>query len=255
MPDDALLDRARALWIAAAGSTVAFGPPGTVSVVVAPQSRVCPPEWVGIVVLGRAAIVTVPTDPAAQLLDHVLVDLTPQAITDVDHLTAVLPVTDALGPATLSYLDVAAFRPAPDSVVVEELLTPNGDLNMLLAAAGDADTGESGLAGITSSAFIHRERGAIVAAAGCRRWPGDVAHLCVLTAPQSRGRGLAPAVASAATAHALSHALFPQWRARPPSSRRVAAALGFRVLGAQLSIKLGAAPHSATPRHSGLRRS
>jgi hypothetical protein len=171
MPDDALLVRARALWTAAACGTAAFGPPGSVSVVVAPQSRLCPPSWVGIVVLGQAAIVTAPTDPVAQLLHHVLVDPTPQAITDVDHLTAVLPVTEALGPATLSYLDAAAFRPAPDSTGVEELLMSQNDLKALLAAAGEADAGESGLADITSPAFIHRHHGMITAAAGYRLWP------------------------------------------------------------------------------------
>jgi hypothetical protein len=210
---------------------------------------------VGIIVLDRAAIVTAPTDPVAQLLQHVLADLTPQAITDVYHLTAVLPVIDARGPATLSYLDTAAFRSAQDSIVVEELLAPDSDLNALLTAAGGADADESGLAEITSPAFIHRDRGAIIAAAGYRLWPNGVAHLCVLTAPQSRGRGLARAVASAATAHALTHGLFPQWRARPPASRRVAAALGFEDLGAQLSVHLNSAPHDTTLHHSGLRRS
>jgi hypothetical protein len=32
----------------------------------------------------------------------------------------------------------------------------------------------------------------------------------------------------------------PQWRARPPASRRVARSLGFRELGFQVSIRLAA---------------
>lgn len=32
--------------------------------------------------------------------------------------------------------------------------------------------------------------------------------------------------------------LLPQWRARPEPSQRVARALGFRVLGAQISLRL-----------------
>ncbi|NEB68512.1 GNAT family N-acetyltransferase, partial [Streptomyces fulvissimus] len=51
-------------------------------------------------------------------------------------------------------------------------------------------------------------------------------------------RGLARQVASEATAHALAAGLLPQWRARPAASRRVAAALGYRELGAQLSVRL-----------------
>ncbi|PWS40209.1 GNAT family N-acetyltransferase, partial [Streptomyces sp. ZEA17I] len=43
---------------------------------------------------------------------------------------------------------------------------------------------------------------------------------------------------SEATAHALAAGLLPQWRARPAASRRVAAALGYRELGAQLSVRL-----------------
>ncbi|GAB3716712.1 hypothetical protein [Nocardiopsis nanhaiensis] len=31
----------------------------------------------------------------------------------------------------------------------------------------------------------------VIAAAGYRHWPGDTAHLCVLTASDQRGQGLA----------------------------------------------------------------
>ncbi|WP_431931539.1 GNAT family N-acetyltransferase [Micromonospora sp. RP3T] len=71
------------------------------------------------------------------------------------------------------------------------------------------------------------------------RWPGEAAHLCVLTRPDQRGRGLARAVASRAVADGLTKRLLPQWRARPGPSPRVARALGFRVLGGQLSVRLG----------------
>ncbi|MFF1837374.1 GNAT family N-acetyltransferase [Streptomyces sp. NPDC058231] len=45
-----------------------------------------------------------------------------------------------------------------------------------------------------------------------------------------RGRGLARITGSATVARALAAGLLPQWRARVPSSRRVALALGFREL-------------------------
>lgn len=80
--------------------------------------------------------------------------------------------------------------------------------------------------------------GRVVAAAGYRAWPGRAAHVGVLTAPEARGRGLARVTGSAAVAHALAAGLLPQWRARLPASRRVAAALGFEELGFQLSIEL-----------------
>ncbi|WP_437441411.1 GNAT family N-acetyltransferase [Streptomyces aureus] len=53
-----------------------------------------------------------------------------------------------------------------------------------------------------------------------------------------RGRRLARHAGSAAVAHALAAGLLPQWRARPPASRRVARSLGFRELGSQLSVRL-----------------
>jgi hypothetical protein len=45
--------------------------------------------------------------------------------------------------------------------------------------------------------------------------------------------------ASAAVADAIEKERLPQWRARSAASRRVARALGFYELGAQVSIRLG----------------
>jgi RimJ/RimL family protein N-acetyltransferase len=79
------------------------------------------------------------------------------------------------------------------------------------------------------------------AAAGYRDWPPGTAHLSVLTGPWARGRGLAKAAASAAVASALADGRLAQWRARRDASRRVALALGFQELGAQVSFRLRAA--------------
>jgi hypothetical protein len=56
--------------------------------------------------------------------------------------------------------------------------------------------------------------------------------------PLARGRGLARTVGAAAVAHALDAGLLVQWRARAAASRRVAAVLGFRELGTQLSVEM-----------------
>ena len=100
------------------------------------------------------------------------------------------------------------------------------------------DLDESGIEQITSPAFAVREHGQIVAVAGYRDWPGQLAHLSVLTAAQARGRGLAGLAASAAVTQAIREGKLPQWRARPETSRRVARGLGFRELGSQASIRL-----------------
>jgi GNAT superfamily N-acetyltransferase len=151
----------------------------------------------------------------------------------------VLPVLDVLGPATLAHLDRADFRPVPTSVAVEEVPVGDSGLAALLTRSGDEDAAESGLDDISSPACVVRDGDSVVAAAGYRAWPQSVAHLSVLVAPDRRGHGLARAVASAAVARALDGGLLPQWRARPHPSRRVALALGFRELGAQLSVRVG----------------
>jgi GNAT superfamily N-acetyltransferase len=162
-----------------------------------------------------------------------------EELVDEDRLREVLPVLDVLGPASLFYLERAAFLPVQEGAAPEEAMCGDDELAVLLARAGEEDADESGLEGITSPAFVLRERDELVAAAGYQDWPRSVAHLSVLVAPGHRGRGLARVVASAAVAHALDAGLLPQWRARPHPSKRVALALGFRELGSQLSVCLG----------------
>jgi RimJ/RimL family protein N-acetyltransferase len=146
-------------------------------------------------------------------------------------------VVEVLGPATLAYLDGRDHRPAGATAAVEEIAGNHADLAAFLASVPTDEAAESGLAGISSSAFVVRSGTRVVAASGYRRWPGEVAHLGVLTAPDHRGRGFARAVASAAVADGLANRLLPQWRARIEPSRRVARALGFRQLGSQLSAR------------------
>jgi GNAT superfamily N-acetyltransferase len=218
-----LLADARRLWTALAGTPVAFVS-GRLNVAVSPRSLICPPSWAGVVVLGGAAIATAPDQHSAERLR--------QAWTDLDHLPAALKCLDVLGPATLAYLDPDEFRPA------QRAAGTGGDLETLFAAAAPADINESGLDEITSPAFTVTDGDRVVAAAGYRTWLGQAAHVSVLTAPDHRGRGLAAAVASAAVADAIANGLLPQWRARIEKSRRVARTLGFRELGAQLSLRL-----------------
>lgn len=239
MAHDPLLARAREDWLEMAGVPMAFPADGDVEVAVSARSLLCPPGWVGIVALGDAAIVTVPAGSWAGIVRKVLHGLPVGVLTDSDRLRAVLPVAEVLGPASLAYLDECDFQPAGlDSVDV--VAGEHADLATLLASVTAEDADECGLADITSHAFVVRRGNHVVAAAGYRRWPGLVAHMGVLTMPNQRGRGLARAVASVAVADGLANHLLPQRRARPDPSRRVARALGFRQLGAQLSIRVGA---------------
>ncbi|GEA90221.1 hypothetical protein CCE01nite_41700 [Cellulomonas cellasea] len=246
-------DRARGLWEVLAGSVSPFPTDGGVAVAVAPDSLLCPPGWVGVVELDGSALVTAPDDATAERV-RVLTALGPGSRTDADVVRAHLPVTDVLGPARLAYLDAASLTtvelrttpaaPAagdahPDLRDVVEVDASGPELRTLLDRVEPDDADESGVAELTSPAFALRRAGAVVAVAGFRAWPGDVAHLSVLTAPEVRGHGYGRLVARAATAAALDAGLLPQWRARVEASQRIARSLGYRDLGSQLSVRLG----------------
>ena len=227
---------ARALWESLANAPAGFGP--VLRVAVSPDSRLCPPGWVGIVVIADAVIATAPTMDTAQTVQEALGTLPAASLTDPRTLSTRLQLLEKLGPACLAYLDPAEFHPHHGPIAVEQLLPCDEDLRQLVTASSDQDVEESGITEITSPAFAAREDGTIISAAGYRDWPGQVAHLSVLTIATARGRGLARTVASAALTHAIAYGKLPQWRARPQTSRRVARALGFRELGSQVSIRI-----------------
>ncbi|MFG3343952.1 GNAT family N-acetyltransferase [Streptomyces sp. NPDC048018] len=238
MSVDPLLIRARGLWEMLAAAPVSFAPSGGVTVVASPASGLCPPSWAGMVVLGDAAIVTAPTEAAARAMRCAVAKVPAESLAEADVVRTILPVAEVLGPATLGYASSDDFRPAAAGAAIEALTPGHRELHELVRSAGLKDADESGMEEITSPAFIVREGADVAAAAGYQTWSAATAHISVLTAPHHRGRGLARQVASAAVAHALAADLMPQWRARPVESRRVAAALGFRELGTQLSVRL-----------------
>lgn len=236
-----LLRRAQDLWVDLAGVATSF-PASGVRVVVAAESRLCPPAWAGIVVLGDAGIATAPDRASARFLRASLTGGPVRAAVAADRWRGVAGVLDVLGPAALAYLDEREFRPVPGATGTAVLPAGHPDLHGLLSEVPEDEAAESGIDEITSPVFVVREHDRVAAAAGYRRWPSSVAHLCVLTGTRYRRRGLAAAVAAAAVAEALRNHLLPQWRARPEPSRRLARRLGFRELGDQVSIMIEAAP-------------
>jgi GNAT superfamily N-acetyltransferase len=245
MTSGELVLAARALWGGLAGS------PWTddgVHVRVAPASRLCPDGFVGVVTIGAGALVTVPDeallDPArAVVLDAPVADLTDPA-TWRDLVPDVL-----LGPARLAYArpgdlhdgsgrhpgSGSGDQPAPP---VELVAPDDAGVRALLAEVPPDEADESGVDGVTSPTAVERDdAGRVVAAAGWVAWPGGAAHVCVLVAPEVRGRGAAVRVGRAAVAHAWSEGRLVQWRARPGPSVSVARRLGLQDLGAQLSLR------------------
>jgi len=248
-PAAALSVRARELWthLAAADFT------RDVRVAVSPQSRLCPPGWVGIVAIGGDVFATAPDAETAAVVGQALGAL-PAGSPDIRLLASRLPVAEILGPAVLAYLHAADFRSWPADVAVTRLGTGDPALRRFLAAVDADGREESGILEITTPAFAVREHGQVLAAAGYRDWPCGTAHLSVLTTPAARGRGFGSAAASAAVAHAIGEGRLPQWRARSQASRRIARALGFRELGSQVSVRLapdGPDRAAAQSRHQG----
>ncbi|MEU2131153.1 GNAT family N-acetyltransferase [Streptomyces sp. NPDC018352] len=239
MSNDSLLIRAQGLWQELASAPVSFGAVGEVGVAASPDSRFCPPGWVGIVLLGGAAVVTAPSVKSAARVRQAVAELPADRLTDPEAVGRVLPIGEVLGPAALAYAEAGGFRPvALAEPRVEVLPADHAEVRALEQAAGAEDAGEASLAEITSPVFVLRTDGEIVAASGYRVWPNSTAHVSVLTSPAWRGKGFARATGSASVRHALAQDLLPQWRARVPASRKVAVALGFSELGSQLSIRL-----------------
>ncbi|MER5622898.1 GNAT family N-acetyltransferase [Streptosporangium sp. NPDC002544] len=203
---------------------------------VSPESWLCPPGWTGVVTLDGAALVTVPDAGLIEPLRDVLLSDLHETGIDLSRLPARLTVLDALGPATLAYLDADDFAAARVDAEVERLSAGHRDIDGLVASVGKEDADESGMEEVASAVWVIREGRNVIAAAGYRPWLNTAAQLSVLTAAKYRGRGLARLVASAAVADALVNGLLPQWRARPEPSRRVARALGFREFGSQISL-------------------
>ncbi|GGS29449.1 hypothetical protein Snoj_25830 [Streptomyces nojiriensis] len=189
MADDLLLVRARELWVELAGTPVAFRSSGGAKVVVAPGSRLSPSSWIGIVRIGDAAIVTVPSVRVAGILDDAARKMTHKEIVEIARLRAVLPVLDVLGPASPFYLGRDGFLPVHEGAGVEQLPIGDGGLSALLARTGEEDARESDLEDISSPAFCLRRGDEVVAAAGYQSWPRSVAHLSVLVAPPKKVMG------------------------------------------------------------------
>jgi hypothetical protein len=101
MTRDSLMTRARGLWEHLAGESVVFPPDGGVGIVASSCAGLCPPLWVGVVRVGDAAIVTAPDEDQAQLLRGAVAGVGLDSLLDVDALRELLPVAEALGPATL----------------------------------------------------------------------------------------------------------------------------------------------------------
>ncbi|WP_299039038.1 GNAT family N-acetyltransferase [uncultured Pseudokineococcus sp.] len=197
--------------------------------------------------IAGATVATAPDAGRADALARALDRLAPEERTAPSALGEHVVLEEVLGPARLAYLPSQHRPVVPLDAAGELVAVParSAPVAALLDACPAEDVAESGVRDLDSPAFVLAVDGRPVAVAGYERWPSGVAHLCVLTRPGARGARRARAVAAAAAAHALDAGLLPQWRARPEASVRLARALGFVVLGQQLSVRTGREQHRA----------
>jgi GNAT superfamily N-acetyltransferase len=231
-PSVDLIGRARAGWAAVAGVADAFVP-GEVRVVVAAEIPIAPPGWTGIVSIGDACLVMAPDELAAAFVSAGSTGARPGSLPGANWT----PAREVLGPAALLFGEVA--REVDGGTELLAITDPR--VQQLLDLVPAADAVESGLGDVTSSVFAVVQDNSVIAACGYRHWPGELAHLSVLTDPRWRREGFARRVAAAAISAAAAEGLLPQWRARPVESQRLARSLGLVQLGAQISLRLGAA--------------
>jgi GNAT superfamily N-acetyltransferase len=179
----------------------------------------------------------VPDEAQVPMARAALAGLAPANLTTPEVVMARFGgVAEVWGPAALFY-PTAPLRRWSREDQCSERAEPE-QLGDLLDDAGTEYANESGLSKISAPAFVVRDGAAVVAACGWRLWPGGIAHLCVLTRPAYRRRGLARTVAAQAIEQAAAEGLVPQWRARPVASQHLAQSLGLVRLGTQLSLRL-----------------
>lgn len=207
----------------------------TRQVVVRSESMLGKRGWVAVLRIGDTLTIAVPDVALVARIEEAIAELPITPLAPEMAVAKLSHIRDVLGPASLFYpVDLVPSQAASDIVCV--LRTELRDLQSTL---GEDEWDESGLGDVSSQVFAVRdESGHIVSACGYERWPAEIAHLCVATAPTSRRRGHAKKAAEAAVADALSNGLLPQWRARPAESKALAQSIGFEEVGWQMSLRI-----------------
>lgn len=141
----------------------------------------------------------------------------------------------AIGEATLAYLDDYVQLPGLDDATVTDDPAAVVDLEKLCAPD---DVAEVGLAELTTQFVLISEADEPLAGAGFDIWGDIIAHQGVLTAQAVRRQGLGTTIAALATNAALDDGLVPQWRSRTDNlaSRKLARRLGYREVGTQTTV-------------------
>lgn len=233
----ALVDLARAAWERQAGGGAVLEE-GRTTVLVRPESGLSPKGWIGIVRVGHAAIAVAPDQPSADLVTEVARTVSPVEMPSFDWISH--GAVEVLGLPILFFGDASSIAPVSPTALSPSRLEP-GDpsLQDLFNRVSSEDYDEVRMEPGDSELFGIKADDQLLAVAGYEQWPGDMAHMVVLTDPAHRRQGLARSVAHLAAAEAASRGLLVQWRARPLASQELARTLGLKELGAQTAFRFG----------------
>lgn len=192
-------------------------------------------RWVQVVRLyGSTVVVVFPDCPFGEAFLSSSGDL---ADPEVLRVIAGDPA-ETLGPAELLFFDPTKAVDAVDGVSV--VAATDARIAELVAAADAAEVSESSIEDVHVPLSVATVDGRVVAACGWEVWAPSVAHICVLTDPEHRGRGYARLVALHATRRALDLGLLPQWRSREgnAASAALAKSIGYELHGRQVSFRV-----------------
>lgn len=236
----ATLDRLDARWGDEFGVTPAYWAGGRVDV--APRSH--EDGWNGLLVhrRGEACVVQGPPGLGAQVARWIA-GRSPDVLIDPAYWAGTLGPRfgRAIGPAWLGYVDAGSFVPPTGPTAA--LLADEAPLAALAAACGPTGWEHGGIHAGGGPIYGVFEGERLLAACMIARWPGRIAHLCVATDPQARGRGLGQAVVGAAAAAALADGQLTQYRTLAANAPSVglAARLGFTLYATTVAVRLAAA--------------
>jgi GNAT superfamily N-acetyltransferase len=192
-------------------------------------------------VMGAAAIVSVPSDWVATVGQAALPDTPEDALDAAFWHTVLGPVVERIvGPAYQSYVDTAAFQPAPDVGARLLGVADRPALERLAAACDPVEWEHSAITAEQTPIFGLERTGALVAAAAYKEKGPGVVTVGVITHPAFRRAGYGRAAVSALTAYGLEQGVVCHYQTLRANagSLAIARALGYQDLASTMAIRL-----------------
>jgi GNAT superfamily N-acetyltransferase len=184
---------------------------------------------------GGTATVSIPSHRAGKLRS--LLAGLENGCTPEQFVVALAPVASlALGPAYIGYATDIRGDDALARCLSEE---DSAAVETLRQACSEEEWDHGGsLLDLPCSGVFHD--GQLAGLAGYETWGGTIAHLCIVTHPAFRGRGIGRNAVAHLARRALADGLLPQYRTLDSNapSIRIAEALGFQRYATSMAVRL-----------------